>query len=156
MALRFKMATDRAAHVDPVERLKEEHKAWKHHHPQDFIAEPVKIENGEIDWLTWNCVIPGPKKSLWEGGLYKLQLAFPQDYPFSPPKFSLSLIDKSKGWRPQTTTKEVLLGIQLLLTEPNFHDPAQAEAFVVYNQNRMEYEERVKKQAKEMTPNGLG
>ena len=34
MALRFKMATDRAAHVDPVERLKEEHKAWKHHHPQ--------------------------------------------------------------------------------------------------------------------------
>ncbi|XP_074639656.1 SUMO-conjugating enzyme UBC9-B-like [Acropora palmata] len=173
MALRFKMATDRAAHVDPVERLKEEHKAWKHHHPQDFIAEPVKTENGEIDWLTWNCVIPGPKKSLWEGGLYKLQLAFPQDYPFSPPKcsfnpvilhpnvfpsgkVSLSLIDKSKGWRPQTTTKEVLLGIQLLLTEPNFHDPAQAEAFVVYNQNKMEYEERVKKQAKEMTPNGLG
>ena len=27
---------------------------------------------------------------------------------------------------------QVLLGIQLLLTEPNFHDPAQAEAFVVY------------------------
>ena len=28
------MATDKAVHVDPVERLKEEHKAWKHHHPQ--------------------------------------------------------------------------------------------------------------------------
>lgn len=27
---------------------------------------------------------------------------------------------------------QVLLGIQLLLSEPNFHDPAQAEAFVVY------------------------
>lgn len=112
-------------------------------------------------------------QTLWEGGFYKLQLTFPQDYPFSPPKcvfnpvilhpnvfpsgkVSLSLIDKNKGWKPQITTKEVLLGIQLLLGEPNFQDPAQAEAYVVYSQSRMEYEERVKKQAKEMAPNGLG
>ena len=27
---------------------------------------------------------------------------------------------------------QVLLGIQLLLSEPNFHEPAQAEAYVVY------------------------
>ena len=27
---------------------------------------------------------------------------------------------------------QVLLGIQLLLGEPNFQDPAQAEAYVVY------------------------
>jgi len=75
---------------------------------------------------------------------------------FPSGKVSLSLIDKSKGWKPQITTKEVLLGIQLLLGEPNFQDPAQAEAYVVYCQSRMEYEERVKKQAKEMAPNGLG
>lgn len=108
---------------------------------------------------------------MWEGGMYKLELSFPQDYPFSPPncvfnpvilhpnvfpsgKVSLSLIDKNKGWKPQITTKEVLLGIQLLLSEPNFHEPAQAEAYVVYCQSRMEYEERVKKQAREMTVNG--
>ena len=27
---------------------------------------------------------------------------------------------------------EVLLGVQLLLSEPNFQEPAQAEAFVLY------------------------
>ncbi|CAH3106200.1 unnamed protein product [Pocillopora meandrina] len=160
-----------AQQVDPVERLKEEYKAWKHSHPKDFIANPVKKDGGETDWLTWRCAIPGPERTMWEGGMYKLELSFPQDYPFSPPncvfnpvilhpnvfpsgKVSLSLIDKNKGWKPQITTKEVLLGIQLLLSEPNFHEPAQAEAYVVYCQSRMEYEERVKKQAKEMTVNG--
>ena len=33
-ALTFKMATARAHHVDPEERLQEEHKAWKHDHPK--------------------------------------------------------------------------------------------------------------------------
>ena len=28
-------------------------------------------------------------QTLWEGGFYKLQLTFPQDYPFSPPKCEL-------------------------------------------------------------------
>ena len=57
-ALTFKMATARAhshSHVDPVERLKEEHKAWKHNHPKvgksvmivtvvrDFFLQSIKI-----------------------------------------------------------------------------------------------------------------
>ena len=52
MALSFKMATGRTvhAHVDPVERLKEEHKAWKHHHPKvcsfsmEFFRSTVKFD----------------------------------------------------------------------------------------------------------------
>ena len=28
-------------------------------------------------------------QTLWEGGFYKLQFTFPQDYPFSPPKCEL-------------------------------------------------------------------
>lgn len=44
-----------AQQVDPVERLKEEYKAWKHSHPKDFIANPVKKDGGETDWLTWRC-----------------------------------------------------------------------------------------------------
>ena len=55
-ALSFKMATARAhQHVDPVERLKEEHKAWKHSHPKVgkssmlfFVLKAFSLQSVEI------------------------------------------------------------------------------------------------------------
>ena len=72
----------------------------------------------------------------------------------------LSDIDfKNKMARVWTTLKPtiqpflidflVLLGIQDLMNEPNIHDPAQAEAYTAYTQNKAEYERRVKQQAKQ-------
>ncbi|XP_031575195.1 SUMO-conjugating enzyme UBC9-B-like [Actinia tenebrosa] len=165
----FKMADAHRVRVDPIERIQEEYQAWKRYHPKDFIANPSKKEDGSTDWLTWKCGIPGPEKSPWEGGLYPMQMEFPTDYPYSPPKciftpallhpnvfpsgtVSLSLIDKNKGWKPQVTMKQVLLGIQLLLKDPNFHEPAQAEAFVIHSQSSLDYENKVKELAKQMDP----
>lgn len=85
----------------------------------------------------------------WEGGLYKLRMIFKDDYPTSPPKCKfepplfhpnvypsgtvcLSLLDEEKDWRPAITIKQILLGIQDLLNEPNIKDPAQAEAYTIY------------------------
>lgn len=103
----------------------------------------------------------------WEGGLYKLRMIFKDDYPTSPPKCKfepalfhpnvypsgtvcLSLLDEDKDWRPAITIKQILLGIQDLLNEPNIKDPAQAEAYTIYCQNRLEYEKRVRAQARAM------
>uniref|UniRef100_W5MZ98 UBC core domain-containing protein n=1 Tax=Lepisosteus oculatus TaxID=7918 RepID=W5MZ98_LEPOC len=47
---------------------------------------------------------------------------------------------------------QILLGVQELLNEPNIQDPAQAEAYTIYCQNRMEYEKRVRAQAKKFAP----
>ena len=44
------------------------------------------------------------------------------------------------------------LGIQLLLDDPNFANPAQMEAFVVHSQGKHLYEERIKEQARQMNP----
>ena len=44
----------------------------------------------------------------------------------------LSLLDADKDWAPQITIKQILMGIQELLTAPNINDPAQAEAYTVY------------------------
>lgn len=44
----------------------------------------------------------------------------------------LSLLDEEKDWRPAITIKQILLGIQDLLNEPNIKDPAQAEAYTIY------------------------
>lgn len=85
----------------------------------------------------------------WEGGLYKIRMIFKDDYPTSPPKCKfepplfhpnvypsgtvcLSLLDEDKDWRPAITIKQILLGIQDLLNEPNIKDPAQAEAYTIY------------------------
>lgn len=52
----------------------------------------------------------------------------------------LSLLDEEKDWRPAITIKQILLGIQELLNEPNPKDPAQAEAYAIYMQDKAEYE----------------
>ena len=54
----------------------------------------------------------------------------------------LSLLDEEKDWRPAITIKQILLGIQELLNEPNAKDPAQAEAYAIYMQDKVEYDKR--------------
>ncbi|XP_064448350.1 SUMO-conjugating enzyme UBC9 isoform X2 [Mirounga angustirostris] len=109
------------------------------------------------------------ERTPWEGGLFKLRMLFKDDYPSSPPKCKfepplfhpnvypsgtvcLSILEEDKDWRPAITIKQILLGIQELLNEPNIQDPAQAEAYTIYCQNRVEYEKRVRAQAKKFAP----
>merc|ERR1712168_1153648 len=147
-------------------RLSEERKAWRKNPIYGFVAKPVKHADGTMNLMNWECAIPGKKNSSWEGGLYKIRMIFKDDYPSSPPKCKfdpplfhpnvypsgtvcLSILDEDKDWRPAITIKQVLLGIQDLMNEPNIHDPAQAEAYTAYTQNKAEYERRVKQQAKQ-------
>ena len=82
--------------------------------------------------------ITGPDGSPYEGGLFKLELYLPEDYPMDPPKIYFNTriyhpnIDKKgricldiikKNWSPALQLKAVLLSIQSLLNEPNFEDP---------------------------------
>ena len=41
---------------------------------------------GEVDLFLWHCKIPGPTGSMWEGGLYPLDLKFTENYPNAPPE----------------------------------------------------------------------
>ncbi|KAG5645594.1 hypothetical protein DXG03_005732 [Asterophora parasitica] len=69
-------------------------------------------------------------KTPWEGGLYKLVMNFPEDYPSKPPKCKftpplfhpnvypsgtvcLSILDEEKSWKPAITIKQVLADISL-------------------------------------------
>jgi len=149
-------------------RLAEERKAWRKDHPFGFVAKPVKNQDGTLNLNNWECSIPGKKATAWEGGQYCLRMLFKDDYPSTPPKCKfepplfhpnvypsgtvcLSLLDEDKDWRPAVTIKQILMGIQDLLTQPNVKDPAQAEAYTIYCQDRAEYEKRVKAQAKKMS-----
>ncbi|KAM9473998.1 SUMO-conjugating enzyme UBC9-B isoform X2 [Oncorhynchus nerka] len=135
-----------------LSRLAQERKAWRKDHPFGFVAVPTKNPDGTMNLMNWECAIPGKKGTPWEGGLFKLRMLFKDDYPSSPPKFCLSILEEDKDWRPAITIKQILLGIQELLNEPNIQDPAQAEAYTIYCQNRVEYEKRVRAQAKKFSP----
>uniref|UniRef100_A0A673C452 UBC core domain-containing protein n=1 Tax=Sphaeramia orbicularis TaxID=375764 RepID=A0A673C452_9TELE len=140
-----------------LSRLAQERKAWRKDHPFGFVAVPTKNPDGTMNLMNWECAIPGKKGTPWEGGLFKLRMLFKDDYPSSPPKCeSLCLICfqyKHKCYCVLFLFKQmILLGIQELLNEPNIQDPAQAEAYTIYCQNRVEYEKRVRAQAKKFSP----
>jgi len=152
-------------------RLQEERKAWRKDHPFGFVAKPVKNPDGTLNLMNWECSIPGKKGTNWECGSYKMRMIFKDDYPTTPPKCKfepplfhpnvypsgtvcLSLLDEEKDWRPAVTIKQILLGIQDLLNTPNIRDPAQAEAYTIFTQNKSEYDKRVKQQADKFQQRG--
>lgn len=46
-------------------------------HPFGFVARPMKNTQGALDLKKWDCAIPGKDKTIWEGGLFKLEVMFP-------------------------------------------------------------------------------
>lgn len=83
------------------------------------------------------------------------------EYPTKPPKcrfvpplfhpnvypsgtVCLSILNEEEGWKPAITIKDILLGIQSLLDEPNPDSPAQAEAYNLFKKDRAGYERKIK------------
>ncbi|KAJ2382721.1 SUMO-conjugating enzyme UBC9, partial [Coemansia sp. RSA 2559] len=81
----------------------------------------------------------------------------PPKCQFSPPLFHpnvfpsgtvcLSILNTDKDWKPSITIKQILLGVQDLLNDPNNSDPAQAEAYQLYRKDKKSYEKRIRAQA---------
>lgn len=106
------------------DRLIQEKHQWKKDRPFLFYAKLTQNKDGLQNLFKWECGIPGPKDSPWEGGLYVVYLEFPEDYPSAPPKarfkeklfhpnvypsgtVCLSILNEEEDWRPSFKVKDV-------------------------------------------------
>jgi len=68
---RYALPSPRLHPPDPRHR-----KAWRKDHPFGFVARPVKNSQGVLDLKRWECQIPGKKNTIWDGGLFKVEVLF--------------------------------------------------------------------------------
>lgn len=125
-----------------------------------FKVEGLVDDNIQV----WEIYIVGPKDTLYENGVFRATLTFPDDYPMAPPDFTFETeilhpnvyrtgkvcistlqipkddtVDSSSYWRPVLGIDQAVLSVISLLSDPNTQDPANAGAAAMYQQRREEY-----------------
>jgi len=142
----------------------------------ELEEEPVEgfcVRADESNIFKWDVWIEGPKDTYYEGGIFKLRLEFPHDFPLNPPtltfvsefwhpnvykdgKVCISILhspgpddmsgeDESERWLPTRSIATIMLSVISILSAPNFSSPANIDASVELRKNPTTYASRVKR-----------
>jgi len=119
---------------------------------------PLNCSAGPIDdsdVYNWEGVMFGPADSPYAGGVFNVNIQFPVDYPFKPPRvlFKTKIYHPNinaqgficldilkQNWSPALTISKVLLSVLSMLTDPNPKDPLEPEIATQYTENRSLYD----------------
>jgi ubiquitin-conjugating enzyme E2 D/E len=106
------------------------------------------------DMFRWEGVIIGPSDSPYAGGIFKLKIIFPLEYPFKCPIITFTTkiyhpninstgiicLDILKNqWSPALTISKILLSICSMLTDPNPNDPLMPDIAQLYKTSLEDY-----------------
>ena len=133
----------------------------------DDLNASIGLEN-EDNLFLWNIVFEGPEDSLYEGGYFKAQLQFPEDYPNNPPsmtfktkmwhpnihsdgKVCISILhppgtdsmnaqeSAEERWRPILGVEAILIRVISMMNDPNIESPANLDASVQFRDDHEGY-----------------
>lgn len=117
-------------------------------------------------FLDWRAVIHGPSDTLYEGGLYELEITLAQDYPLGPPRLRFITpichpnVDADgvvkvdllgSKWSAACTIGKLLLAVISILDDPNFDVGCAADKALaqLWHDDRRAYEARVRAKNRE-------
>ena len=135
-----------------ISRINKELKDIINDPPNNCTAGPIEDET-----FHWVATILGPSDSVYENGIFYLDIFFPTNYPFKPPRIifktkiwhpnishtsgAICLDILASQWSPALTISKVLISICSMLTDPNPKDPLVPEAADMYLNDRESFNE---------------
>lgn len=131
----------------------------------------IDLVNGNI--LKWRLgLVVVNSESVFNGGYFKAEMTFTEEYPYQPPTFRfllpiyhpniypdgklcISILHNpgdditsgeqaSERWSPLQGVESVLRSVLLLLDDPEINSPANVDASVCYRDDRPTYDKRAK------------
>ena len=149
-----------------LKRLMNEYKTIKKDPNYYYSVSP-----SEENFLNWSFSIIGPNETIYEGGIFKGNIIFKEDYPIRAPKVNfiniihpnvhnngdvcISILHEGSDswgyendverWNPSHGVDSIMISIISMLSDPNFESPANVTYSVLWKDNPEEYKKLVYK-----------
>jgi len=113
------------------------------------------------DIMHWQSMLSGPEDTCYENGVFNLDIQFPSEYPFKPPK--IKFLTKiyhpnvktdtgdicadllNENWGPECNVVYCLNVINEMLKNPNLDSPLEVEVAQLYTSDRKTFNSTAKK-----------